>query len=750
MTDASSLAATVLSASTPPAAAAAASSVLDYLARHAPDHPRAFFADAFPSILYRLFVSSPSSPSFIDLAAADPDPALANLLLSLLAPSGPLLAAAAAADRLALIRFVFPSERLPYWLRVALAESSDLIVSPLLAARVGAELHLSVFEYYLFWFAYYPVSSADPAASASAPTHKSRSRIESWVSTLAPTAGGTRKPGHKPEPCLYLKLLYAYLREFVPTAYTPVRRLGGTLLQRTASEEATDPVDPFARAEFFLHTLIQFWLVGDDFSPLPVQTYRAFGLKLPSRARAELSEQPPSPGLGDAVKLLVMYLNCCAGSPPTDTHMVYEGLSVRSVVADSQVGFWNPLIQRPMYRFVLRAFLFCPIGAVIKNATQVFSVWLEYMEPWKVAQEDLDEYDVSLMHGTGTQQAGEGNRRQKKELVYTPSWKNYVLSNYLFYSSMVVHFLGFAHKFIHSDVSSVLLMILKVLELLSSSSELVDLLYKVDIAYHSGPSCSSEIDDVLKYVPSIREQLKDWEDGLTETDADGSFLHEHWNSDLRLFNCGEDGAYHLLQLLLIRADLEIQRLPGDTSPALQSLDLIKSRMKKIFQGRIEGTHRNASPERLQHEQQGRGEIFTPKHPVLGRSKFSEVKYRGDWMKRPISETEVAWLARILIRLSDWLNDALRLGCDDADDSSAGPSYIKFDRNELMTIGGPKDAARMALVAVCSLLALVGQALLKFMRAHRVKINLRVFASKKLLAGLVVLYAVVAGTRNAFS
>uniref|UniRef100_A0A8R7ULT2 Sphingomyelin phosphodiesterase 4 n=2 Tax=Triticum urartu TaxID=4572 RepID=A0A8R7ULT2_TRIUA len=753
MADAAALAAAVLSAATPPAAAAAASAVLDYLARHAPaDHPRAFFADAFPAVLYRLFVSSPSSPSFLDLAAADPDPALAGLLLALLAPSGPLLAAAAAADRRALIRFVFPSERLPYWLRVALADSDAdapgrALASPLLAARVGSELHLSVFEYFLFWFAYYPVSSADPAASASAPTHKSRSRIESWVSTLAPTAGGTRKPGQKPEPCLYLKLLYAYLREFVPTAAcTPVRRLTGTLLQRTASEEGADAADPFARAEFFLHTLVQFWLVGDDFSPLPVQTNRAFGLKLPSRARAELSEQPPSPGLGDAVKLLVMYLNCCVGGP---ARMVFEGMTARNVVCDSQVGFWNPLIQRPMYRFVLRAFLFCPIGAVIKNATQVFSVWLAYMEPWKVTQQELDEYDVSLMQGTGTQ------AMQKGELLYTLSWKNYVLSNYLFYSSMVVHFLGFAHKFIHSDVSSVLVMILKVLEVLSSSTELVDLLYKVDIAYHSRPvtslSTSSESDDAMKYVPSIREQLKDWEDGLTETDADGSFLHEHWNSDLRLFNSGEDGAYHLLQLLLIRAELEIQRLPGDTVQALQSLDLIKSRMKKIFQGRIEGIHhQNTSAQELQHQHPGRGEIFTPKHPHSGRSKFGEVRYRGDWMKRPISETEVAWLARILIHISDRLNDTLRLGCDGAaDDSVANPTYIKFDRNDLTTIGGPKDAARMALVAICSLLAVVGQAVLRFMRAHRVKINLRVFASKKLLTGLVLLYAMVAGTKRAF-
>jgi hypothetical protein len=53
-------------------------------------------------------------------------------------------------------------------------------------------------------------------------------------------------------------------------------------------------------------------------------------------------------------------------------------------------------------------------------------------------------------------------------------------------------------------------------------------------------------------MPNILYNLcglfQDWEDGLTETDADGSFLHENRNSDLRLFSSGEDGAYHLLQV----------------------------------------------------------------------------------------------------------------------------------------------------------------------------------------------------------
>jgi hypothetical protein len=164
-------------------------------------------------------------------------------------------------------------------------------------------------------------------------------------------------------------------------------------------------------------------------------------------------------------------------------------------------------------------------------------------------------------------------------------------------------------------------------------------------------------------------------------------------------------------------------------------------MTIVFQGHTERVHRNTY---LHNQHQGREEVFTPKHPRLGKCSWADVKYRGDWMKRPISETEVAWLARILIRLSDWLNDVLRLDC--ADDSPADTTHIRFDCNEQNTVGGPKDAARMALVAVCSLMVLVGQGLLKFMRSHRMKINLRVLASKKLLSAVVALCTVVAITR----
>uniref|UniRef100_A0A0A9FY41 Uncharacterized protein n=1 Tax=Arundo donax TaxID=35708 RepID=A0A0A9FY41_ARUDO len=80
-----------------------------------------------------------------------------------------------------------------------------------------------------------------------------------------------------------------------------------------------------------------------------------------------------------------------------------------------------------------------------------------YMEPWKVQQEDFDDYYLSPPVVRKVHRIGAG-KMQRCVAVYSPAWQDYVFANSLFYSSMVVHFLGFAHKFIHSDVASVLRM----------------------------------------------------------------------------------------------------------------------------------------------------------------------------------------------------------------------------------------------------------------------------------------------------
>uniref|UniRef100_A0A452YVZ9 Uncharacterized protein n=1 Tax=Aegilops tauschii subsp. strangulata TaxID=200361 RepID=A0A452YVZ9_AEGTS len=291
----------------------------------------------------------------------------------------------------------------------------------------------------------------------------------------------------------------------------------------------------------------------------------------------------------------------------------------------------------------------------------------------------------------------------------------------------------------------------KVLEVLGSS-ELLGLIYKVDAAYHSRVSDSQSccLDDVLKYVPTIREQLQDWEDGLSKHSTDGSFLHMAKNSSLRLFSFDDDGAYNLLQLLLLRAETEIQRLPGDAMQTRHTLDVIKSNMRKVFYKHVESFQAKNLPEGEHKQHHGRGDLFVPKHPSPGKNKLADMKYSGDWMLRPISDTEVAWLARLLICFSAWLNETLRLVHADADAVPTGPTIIKIDQNEPSRVGGPKDAARMVLVGVFTLLTVAAQWILQFMRNHKIRINLRILASKKLLAVAAMLCMVYGIAKNMLS
>lgn len=649
-------------------------------------------------------------------------------------------------------------ERLPEWMRFALQSDryasilSDLC--PLFKSRVREDkiqgcyqLHLNVFEYYVFWFAYYPVCRSNidsPDAASAKKTHGFR--LEKWTSSLPGLSHSSRRSGRKTEGKLYLRLLYAYLRAFVPKngigSYQPYR---SSLLHYSSSHD----VSAFMQAEFFVHSLIHFWMVDNDFSPLSLSLCRSFGVSFPLRVL--LGETPPTAGLGEPLDLMVKYLNC--GSMEENKKMMPGGspgqgwkgpasLSVgksKNMIpsCESTVDTWNLALQRPLYRFILRTFLFCPIGTSMKNPAQVCTLWVTFIAPWRTSLEEFVEFEppevqkLENFRKENTQAQG----RSGEEALYTPAWQFYVLSNYPFYSSLVVHFLGFAHKFLHANAASMIHLVLKVLDILTSSKELVSLLQKVDEACHSKPAGPSSFSGSLyKYIPSIREQMQDWEDGLCETDADGCFSHENWTHVLKLFSGAEDGAQNLLQLFVLRAEHELQQISGDVSQHLQVLGSIRAKINILFGERVEKPDSLVDSKEA-HFIPGRGEAFTPKYPGVGKRVWAAVGYKGDWMKRPISDNEVAWLAKLLIKLSDWLNDSL--GLDQAEDSdyASGPTYVEV--NPRVLVRGPKEAAHLAVAFIVSSCVLLAQAVLRFMRAHRMRVNLRFFASKKLVMVLIV-------------
>lgn len=330
-----------------------------------------------------------------------------------------------------------------YVLQSSISSEVLTTISPLFSSRIkedelqnSKQIQLNIFEYYIFWFAYYPVSRGSAEVSNPGSVRVTRkSRLENWVSSIPVISATGRKPGQKPESSLYLQLLYSYLKAFVP-------KLGsGSFMPHRSSMlnySITDDESAYLQAEFVVQTFVQFWMVDNDFSPLPLQMVPSLGLSFPYQAM--LGTAPPTAGLADVLKLLVNYLHCYPSTPQMGNACMMFGKS----------------LQRPLYRFILRSFLYCPIGASIKNPVQVFYLWMTYIEPWNVSKEDFSELESTK------EQRDERKDRNHREKGYTVAWRGYILDNYLFYSSMVVHFLGFAHKFIHADVGSVIKMVSEV------------------------------------------------------------------------------------------------------------------------------------------------------------------------------------------------------------------------------------------------------------------------------------------------
>lgn len=180
----------------------------------------------------------------------------------------------------------------------------------------------------------------------------------------------------------------------------------------------------------------------------------------------------------------------------------------------------------------------------------------------------------------------------------------------------------------------------------------MDSLRKVDAICNTTSGISQDSHNI---VSAIREQLEDWEESLNvdcNRDCDGQLKTSH----LRFFSPSEVGGQQILQMLILQAEGEIQTVSHATQVSCTKvLEAIKKAGQTIFKsGAI------LSPAVTHHT-----EVQPIAHPVVASRAFpqhtwSNVRYKGDWMRRPIESTEVAWLVRYLVWLSDNLNATLGL------------------------------------------------------------------------------------------
>ena len=203
--------------------------------------------------------------------------------------------------------------------------------------------------------------------------------------------------------------------------------------------------------------------------------------------------------------------------------------------------------------------------------------------------------------------------------------------------------------------------------------------------------------------------------------------------------------YVVVQLFVLRAESELQAISGDNvAQSLKCLDSLKAQLSCLFGGPILGSS-SRTPEKREHVHT-RDEMFRPRS--FGHHMVSEVKYKGDWMKRPISDDEIAWLAKLLVDLSAWLNESL--GLNQVNSSQGWPawSYVDLSGNA-GNVSGFMDTMKIVFLSLFSWFTALGKAGLMFMRKRGLKVNLRILASKKIVMVLLMV-AAFSISRKAFS
>lgn len=178
----------------------------------------------------------------------------------------------------------------------------------------------------------------------------------------------------------------------------------------------------------------------------------------------------------------------------------------------------------------------------------------------------------------------------------------------------------------------------------------------------------------------------------------------------------------------------MQSSSNNLSDSIQCLDSLKSHVNCFFGGNpIKPI--SFSLDALQEQQQSRDDLFKPKR--VGNYALADFKYKGDWMRRPISNDEVAWLAKLLIRLSDWVNETLQLNQPESNIVSPKWSYVEVSSDTEGNVYGPMETVKAVLYSIWSWLLVLMGAAVKLMRKRGMRVNLRILASKKIVTVLLM-------------
>mmetsp|Transcript_41324 Transcript_41324/g.105667 ORF Transcript_41324/g.105667 Transcript_41324/m.105667 type:complete len:767 (+) Transcript_41324:319-2619(+) len=529
------------------------------------DNLRGFFEQCFPLLLTKIFGYGGGSLSWLAAVAQPGKERDAAILVQLLSPKGKLLSAMQSADADHIIRFILPPERLPPRTQVLLSSeegvkelqqwpqyANSIVMDP---KSEHYQIQVNVFNYFLFWFAFYTMGKQSNHGRMDAGRYNSRvgrniGKMKDWVSDTRETLFH----GHHARPSSanpYLVILQDYLECFLPRSPDAQQARGsgvvllGVLIESwlTFSDDVGGGTPPAAMAQRALR-------------PTAAQRRQIAANMLAQAGQGGIAEtaassqatflrqrmyQPPSDELVAAVTRLVVHLTCREqGGGVAPVHL--GALSWLPAVPTLEAQLPPPpslpgqylgmaggrsfqTLMRYVYRFLRVSMMRNPVENV-GSMHKLLDLWAAAALPWTSQPlprpsapatpqspplTQITSHLPGLLHMNSPPAAQQAPARQ----LYSAEWRNHTLTTLPFIQLMLPLLIEVTVSRVQYSPQPLepVKELLTVLQPLAESSELVDLLKMVDSSlehFHASHHRTTEAAyaDVL---PFLCDQAVDWE-----------------------------------------------------------------------------------------------------------------------------------------------------------------------------------------------------------------------------------------------
>ncbi len=604
-------------------------------------------------------------------------------LRRLLAPKGKLFMAMYNADCDGTIKFHFPKQRLPRMTQFMMNGFHQMLTiwpqyseqgwEPSEEPSKGGQqhLHVSVLQYFCYWFAFYAINSLSSNRDYGSSHFQNFGKRVLHLRGSSSSSGGSG--AHR---SMYLVLLRDLLHDFLPRPVDTSEDEGLKMPTISKNTLISSYQDKPGAGVLFYSVLLEFWLKDAD------ELWLKDSKSAVSSRSWGSSYEPPGENMLAAIEELTKYVlvyqtregNFPAQSgsawlpispvlyEPKDIFDLKGQSTAKSVLQGPRMlgisaSIGPQAYSRQLYRMLHRALSLWPEQRTIKPLLKVI---MAILAPWQ-SQDAMTRSESksasTMLSGLAKSVGLESHSSSKKRgNEYTSEWEHHVLSLLPFYLDLVPLFLDLSISRVGARGETSVHDVMKILSIFEKSEELVTLLKSVEMdvnkCFASQPRRAEG--PYAELIPWIIEQAENWKQ-FAACDASQGMSLKHTT---------EFGDVKRRQIFSMFST----RVPCASCSAHDILCISAGILKPSAQKTVETCFAKVLPLSDVGEDTGErddGSMPGGKYQFetvrkIPKISWKDVAFKGNDLAKPKTSYEVPYLVDLMIALSKRLNTCLGL------------------------------------------------------------------------------------------